>query len=75
MPRNELLAFLFGLFWGAVAVFWYMKDRPATPYDVCMQYWGQKYYSDGSSTLVAEKHAEPHCEYEKTAFDGDISNG
>ena len=60
---------------GGLIVFAYMQQRPANPYEVCLRYWGQKFYSEGDYGIIAEQRAEGQCQYEKTAFDGDYSNG
>ncbi len=67
-------AIVFGIFIGGGVVYWFMQERPGTPYEVCTRYWGQKYYSEGDYPIVAARKAEGHCESEKTDYDGDYTN-
>ena len=69
--NDEIKLFIFGIVVGVGITWWLLSDRPSNPYEVCIQYWGQRYYAEnGGAPFEATAYAQPRCEYEKTAYDG-----
>ncbi|MEQ8899291.1 MAG: hypothetical protein RID23_19590 [Roseovarius sp.] len=66
--KAALVPLLLGAVLGGALVYYLMKDRPGSPYEICLHYWAQKYYDEGELISVAERKADDHCEWEKKAF-------